>query len=565
MLLGPALLSPAAAQKGDGPPEGQPQRGVRVVSGPRGMVNVRKLAQQEALNPPEPRPLRPKRKHRPDQVETIPPELWDQMPRESGPAAALLPREQPVMPRSPLPALDFQALPDNGTSIPPDTMGTVGPNHLMVALNTQVRFQNRTGATQGATVSLDGFWAGVTPANPNAFDPRIAYDPFNDRWMFTAAADADTGSSSVLIGVTQTADPTGNWFLYRVDADAAGACWFDFPTIGFNKDWIVVTGNMFTVTAQTCAGGVQIYVFNKAAIYAGPPSLTPTVIPGTVTNTRVPVLTYDNTLPVLYLVRRFSGNSGGFGFLGVAKVVGPVGSETVVDLTGPPGFPRVRTPNTWSSGPPGGADFCPQMGTLALIQCNDDRALSGVYRNGSVWLAQTVFLPAGGSPTRTAAQWWQFEPEVNDANGFANVLQFGRVDDSSGVNFFAYPSIAVNSRNDALMGYSVFSASAFASAAYSFRSASDPPGAMQSSVTYKAGLGTYVKTFGGPDNRWGDYSSTVVDPANDLDFWTVQEFAALPSPGSLWGTWWAKVNAPAAAKKRQGQVITQPLLLFLLW
>jgi hypothetical protein len=451
-------------------------------------------------------------------------------------------------------------------------MGTVGPNHLMVALNTQVKFQNRTGATQGPVVSLDGFWAGVTPGFPNAFDPRIAYDPFNDRWMFTAAADSNLAGSSVLIGVTQTGDPTGNWFLYRVDADSSNACWFDFPTIGFNKDWIVVTGNMFTVSGQTCGGGVQVYLFDKMGIYAGPPTAPHTFFPASgVTNTRVPVLTYDNTLAAIYLVRRFSGNAaGGFGFLGVHKVSGPVGSETIVELQGPSGLPRVRTPSstpnseTWSTAPAGDADFCPQSGSVTRIQCNDDRALSGVYRNGSVWIAQTVFLPAGGSPTRAAAQWWQFEPEVNNGAGFANLLQFGRVDDSTGVNFFAFPSIAVNSRNDALMGYSVFSANIFASAGYSFRAAADPPGTMQSSLTYKAGEDTYFKDFGVGENRWGDYSNTVVDPVNDLDFWTIQEYAETPSPGSLWGTWWAKVVAPNP-KKRQGQVITQPLLLFLLW
>src|SRR5688572_29639458 len=39
---------------------------------------------------------------------------------------------------SPAPTVSFQALPDNNTSIPPDTHGAVGPNHVMTVLNTQV-------------------------------------------------------------------------------------------------------------------------------------------------------------------------------------------------------------------------------------------------------------------------------------------------------------------------------------------------------------------------------------------------------------------------------------------
>src|SRR5206468_12969140 len=52
----------------------------------------------------------------------------------------------------------------------------------------------------------------------------------------------------------------------------------------------------------------------------------------------------------------------------------------------------------------------------------------------------------------------------------------------------------------------------------------------------------YFKTFGGTENRWGDYSNTSVDPTNDTDLWTIQEYAATPSGGfDRWGTWWGKV------------------------
>jgi hypothetical protein len=67
----------------------------------------------------------------------------------------------------------------------------------------------------------------------------------------------------------------------------------------------------------------------------------------------------------------------------------------------------------------------------------------------------------------------------------------------------------------------------------------------------------YYATFGGTLNRWGDYSATVVDPINDLDFWTLQEYASsqdlCSTPSSTctggWGTWWANVVAPPSKKK----------------
>ena len=61
---------------------------------------------------------------------------------------------------SPAPATTFQALTDNNTSLPPDTHGAVGPNHVMTVLNTQYRIQTRSGQTV-STVSDDTFWASL--------------------------------------------------------------------------------------------------------------------------------------------------------------------------------------------------------------------------------------------------------------------------------------------------------------------------------------------------------------------------------------------------------------------
>jgi hypothetical protein len=74
---------------------------------------------------------------------------------------------------------------------------------------------------------------------------------------------------------------------------------------------------------------------------------------------------------------------------------------------------------------------------------------------------------------------------------------------------------------------------------------------MRDPVTLKEGEGAYFKTFGGGRNRWGDYSSTQVDPSDDTSIWTVQEYAGAPAgagDGSgRWSTWWGKVVGGAAA------------------
>ena len=98
------------------------------------------------------------------------------------------------------------------------------------------------------------------------------------------------------------------------------------------------------------------------------------------------------------------------------------------------------------------------------------------------------------------------------------------MDDPTGAAFYAYPSIAVNRNGDVLVGYSRFSATQHASANFSFRAAADPPNTLQPDTVFKPGEAPY--RTGKASNRWGDYSATVVDPADDLSFWTIQEYAA---------------------------------------
>jgi len=132
-------------------------------------------------------------------------------------------------------------------------------------------------------------------------------------------------------------------------------------------------------------------------------------------------------------------------------------------------------------------------------------------------------------------QWWQFTTS-------GAVLQFGRIEDASGKTHYAFPSIAVNSADDAVIGYSRFSSAQYASANYSYRFASDPLNTMSGDIVLKAGEAPYRKDYGSGRVRWGDYSSTVVDPLNDTDIWTLQEYAASPSGGvDRWGTWWGQL------------------------
>jgi hypothetical protein len=428
--------------------------------------------------------------------------------------------------QSPVSSTNFLGLDDDGTVIPPDTQGTVGPNHLMTTLNSQVRVQNKAGGVL-STVSIDAFWSSMSVAE--AFDPRIVYDPNGNRWIFSSGADPRLASAAILIGVSQTSDPTGTWNLYKIKADASSTLYADFPTLGFNANWIVVQANMYG-NAGDAFSRSNIWALNKADLYAGGGGAY-TLMKSAGGFTQFPALTYDSTISTEYLLEVRDGSSGQ---LRMSKITGAVGSEVLTTGIALP------TGAAWRASA-GVTNFAPQLGSATRIDTDDDRILSCVYRNGALWAAHRIYLPASGTATRSAAQWWEIDTLAGD---LGKVLQRGRIDDPTDNFDFAYPSIAVNQRGDAMIGYSRFGASQYASANYAFHAAADAAGSNEGDTVLKAGEAPYFKDFGAGDNRWGDYSNTAaVDPANDIDFWTLQEYAA---SGSNWSTWWGQIALAAS-------------------
>ncbi|HEX7253676.1 MAG TPA: hypothetical protein VF376_12400 [Thermoanaerobaculia bacterium] len=416
---------------------------------------------------------------------------------------------------SPQVAASFEALPNSPDQEPPDTHGAVGLQHLMVTLNSDVRIQDRSG-NPISTVPLWAFWQSLSAGGEyDVFDPRVLYDPFADRWITTAA---ERPASNLLVGVSQSGDPTGSWNLYKLPTTS----FVDAPKVGFNRDWIVVMTNTGTSTI--------IWVFGKAGLYAGGSGSFRSFGAGNQIIAPVPAVTLDADVSTLYLVSDWSGNTDGKGVLRLYEITGPVGSESMTSVA------FEDTPQPW-------ADFgpdCPQKGDPRGISCFGFPEV--VFRNGTIWMTHAIGLPAD-HPTHAAIQWWQLTP-----NG--DVVQRGRLEDVSGAASYAFPSIAVNRRGDMMLGFASFSELEFASAGYAYHAASDPPGTLRSPSVLKSGEDSYFRDQGGfGTNRWGDYSATTVDPVNDTDFWTIQEYAAARDKVSghyMWGTWWGHISPDSA-------------------
>lgn len=482
------------------------------------MVDFRQLAAEEKANP--------KKKVAQSARGAMPlPAAWAKRTsgaKASAPTAALEVASAPGA-LSPTTATNFLAAPDNGQYIPPDTHGAVGPRHLVVALNGQVRIQDRGGATL-STVTLNQFWSRVGPFVSNGtFDPKVYFDAGAQRWLMVSCVDANTAQNAVLIGMSRSDDPLGQWNLYRIDADPADVDWADYPSVGYNKDWVVVTMNMFN-NSSDIFNLSKVWIFDKTKLVTGAATATFTAVTEPSGFTFCPAVTHDATENTVYLLDTFDDNS-----VRLSSVTGPVGAESLNV-----GISTIQSPSyVWTLQ---GGQIGKQLGSTLFIQANDSRMLGCVMRNGSIWATHQVFFPAGGTANRSAVLWWQLTP-----NGA--VVQHGAIDDPSGNASYVFPSLAVNRNNDVLLGYSKFAPDIYASAAYVFRAGTDAPNTMQTEQILKAGEASYFKDFGSGRNRWGDYSATMVDPLNDQDLWTIQEYAATPVGGmSQWGTWWGMLS-----------------------
>jgi len=402
------------------------------------------------------------------------------------------------------PVLSFDAIQDYGVLIPPDIQGAVGINYLMETTNQEFDVYSRSGALVNA-VSLYNFFSG-TGYLGHLFDPHILYDAAHGRYIICCDGTNQDGNGGLFVAVSLTGDPTGNWYVYDFDAAGNDTDFIDYPEMGYNNKWIVLTANNFTTDSTVIA---EIYVLRTDSLYAGNLGAVK-VFTDTNSYSVVPAQTYDTSQPGVYLVQDANGNDSGSGYMRIGNITGPVGAPVYNQGS------NVGVNQPWSEN----IIKAVQDGGDNTIEDGDTRVMNGVtFSGGSLWFTHNVFLPAN-APTHTGVDWWQVDPVG------LTVQQFGRVEDPSANTFYYYPSLAVNAKNDMVLGYCISSTTYYPSSAYSFRYATDPANTLQNTYINRYGMASYDKTFGGGRNRWGDFTGTTVDPV-DSSFWNFNQYSGI--------------------------------------
>ncbi|MCP5048146.1 MAG: hypothetical protein GY940_13325, partial [bacterium] len=186
---------------------------------------------------------------------------------------------QPLDPRGggPLqmadPIIDFagMSLSANGAGWPPDTVGDVGINHYVQAVNTSIGIYQKSNGNVVSTTTFDSFFGGPgiagTPCdNDNNGDPVVLYDPYDNRWFILDFAwdPSETDGSWFSIAVSDTSDPTGTWTQFAMRADFVYLA--DYHNAGIWQDAIYISANMFSFPNGPFQGE-KVWALYKAELY----------------------------------------------------------------------------------------------------------------------------------------------------------------------------------------------------------------------------------------------------------------------------------------------------------
>ncbi|MDP9327716.1 MAG: hypothetical protein M3P10_05890 [Actinomycetota bacterium] len=456
-------------------------------------------------------------------------------PEMDEPAPSKAPAGDPASvtaaPNMPAPAQTFAGLSHDGActggtcgaGYPPDTVGDVGPNHYVEAVNTAVGIYGKTG-TELAAFTFNSLWSGAGTGTAcdtaNRGDPTVVYDPIGNRWFVADFAFASVSAAPYYecVAVSKTGNPvTGGWWLYAIQTDDASHPYLpDYPKMAIWPDGLYMTANMFDCRVSCSYREVRIWAFNRVDLEAG-------TFRGIVVD--IGSATYYSMLPSNlrgasppagapnYLV---SESQSGFAFQ-VFKFHVDWANPGSSTFTGPTTVSQ--TSYAFAQG-----DLVPQPGTTTKLDSLEDRLMmQAQYRNisgtESLWVSHTV----GNGPT--GVQWAQINVTGGTVRTTPVQQQIWTNVNGDGVSRWM-PSLAVDHVGNMALGYSASSGSVFPSIRYAGRLATDTPNTLgQGEATLFAGTGSQVFNCGGAAcHRWGDYTSMSVDPQDDCTFWYVGEY-----------------------------------------
>ncbi len=441
---------------------------------------------------------------------------------------------------------------------PPDNIVCVGPNHVLLAVNTAIEWYTKTDRTQEHSEGLNDFFSATSPSD--LFDPRVVYDTYNNRYVVIADEQSDANKINYIhLAVSMTSDPNDGWYFQKINTKLTvngSETWLDFPGLAVSAEAIYITGNMFTFSTSVYSAS-RLWILDKGLYNGTDTSQVNIYDPSTETGLSEQAFTL---IPAIMSGPQPTSTLGTVGtFLYSSEWDDGNGNDDLIAIF------RVDDPLAANGGPffnvqflnPGqihnnnaGVPEAPQKDSNIKIDFGDDRAQSCFWRGDTLLGASTVNPPSGDDAGQATIFW--FAANTSDLNAITLDQQgFIGANDVKPNAHTGYPAIAANYKGDIAIGFSVVSDSMYAGSYFTVHQSTDPPGEVQPTQVIHEGLDYYVRT-GLPvhiGNRWGDYSGIALDPENDYNFWIFNQYAwtrgdydAFAQEDGRWATAFAKID-----------------------
>jgi hypothetical protein len=407
--------------------------------------------------------------------------------------------------------------------LPPDDNLGVGPSHIFEIVNVVGRIMDKSGVTV-STFELDSFFD--ADQGFDIFDPMVMYDAGSGRWFATVFQSSPSGppSSSVILAVSTSSDPTGTFCRYRLGHPTTETFTHDFPQLGMSDDKIMVSFEGFDASNNTL--GTGYYVLDKSALLICNPSAGVTRVPPDISRfIMLPAQSLGSTSDLFMAMHDIFFDPA---VLTLLKVSGVPGVSPVVET-----LARLAI-KPWLTFP----FFTPsavQPGSSVRLATGDDRVLSAAWQNNSLWIAGNEMCTlAGDSQPRSCLRIMEIR---TDTSTVRQDITYGSVG-----SYASYPAVRPDGAGNLCVVFTRSSASEFASVYATGRLVNDPLSTLQPSLLVRAGQGAQTR----PSGRMGDYSGAALDPSDTSIVWVVGEY--IRSTAQInWGTSIVKLTFPAPA------------------
>lgn len=435
---------------------------------------------------------------------------------------------------------------------PPDPVGAVGPNHYVEMINLAVAVYDKSGNPLMGPVAIGSLWNGfaVSDCAEQSGDPIVVYDQFADRWILSQFTTAGPEYFNC-VAISQTADPTGAYYLY---AFSTGANFPDYPKYGLWGDSYVITTREFGPTVEY---GIGVYALEKNKMINGQakaravgffldgndPNILPLVgdglLPAYVDGKQKP----DPLAPIPIVGTQDDNASYGatFDALNVFELDVKWRSRPTASLKLAAQLPVASFDSMFPCAPTS-RDCLPQPGIanpsqyLDVLSYRQRPTWRLAYRNFKTYEAMVTAQSVEAAAGVAGMRWY----ELRRTNGTYSVFQQGTFAPGDGVQRWM-GSVAMDRQGNIGMGYSVVNGTnVFPGIRYTGRLAGDPLGQMTlGEGTIVNGTGVQLTT----NSRWGDYTSLNVDPSDDCTFWYVNEYYTAAGQASSVAGWQTRIGS----------------------